>query len=482
MRRSRAFFAITVATAAVATSAEAATVGAPGGPSVQVPQVQVPRLSPAPSLPKAQAPTVGVPAVKLPSLPSGGRALARRPGGAVPAGGATAGGNGSGASGSGKAGSSAPGGSSGSLRSSSSTGGVARVASPSAAGRPLSARQRRAREARKQRALRRDVRRLRGCLDAVSPFERQVLVLRAGLAGRAHSRSEVARVLDTSAPRVHRGERSGVQGLREAARSTGCGGRAPTSSVDPVALAVGTNEAAPLRPVNTMAGPIDALRTEVPVRSTRQVLGASAGSDGSSSRGGGEDEPRAILSTGARLSAGEDGTALSPPLVLLLLLVLAVTLGLVALRYRHGGATAGVPAPAVSATPAAVEPAARSGEPEAEHEAQVAPASPAQPRPGASQEAERAFRPGDFTGWLSPGQTGVSRPSEPPPSAARADVSRPSEPPVLPAPHPRSARAPDSGATPPRSREPSRRQRRAFVLASLAAGRLLSRRLGAGRR
>jgi len=472
MRRSRAFFAITVATAAVATSAEAATVDAPGAPSVQVPQVQVPRLSPAPSLPKAQAPTVGVPAVKLPSLPSGGRALARRPGGAVPAGGATVGGNGSGASGSGKAGSSVPGGSSGSLRSSSSssTGGVARVASPSA------------REARKQRALRRDVRRLRGCLDAVSPFERQVLVLRAGLAGRAHSRSEVARVLDTSAPRVHRGERSGVQGLREAARSTGCGGRAPTSSVDPVAVAVGTNEAAPLRPVNTMAGPIDALRTEVPVRSAGQVLGASAGSDGSSSRGGGEYEPRAILSTGARLSAGEDGTALSPPLVLLLLLVLAVTLGLVALRYRHSGATAGVPAPAVSATPAAVEPAARSGEPEAEHEAQVAPASPAQPRPGVSQEAERAFRPGDFTGWLSPGQTGVSRPSEPPPSAARADVSRPSEPPVLPALHPRSASAPDSGATPPRSREPSRRQRRAFVLASLAAGRLLSRRLRAGRR
>jgi len=65
-----------------------------------------------------------------------------------------------------------------------------------------------------------------------------------------------------------------------------------------------------------------------------------------------------------------------------------------------------------------------SAEPEEEHESPVAPASAVEPRPEGPREAERASGSGGFTGWLSPAQTGVSQPSEPPPSTAGKLLAR----------------------------------------------------------
>ena len=78
---------------------------------------------------------------------------------------------------------------------------------------------------------------LSGCLYAVSAFERRVLVLRTGLGGKQWlSRGQVARRLDATRAGVWRAERRGVRGLRQAARTDGCG---ESSSLDGPASAAG---------------------------------------------------------------------------------------------------------------------------------------------------------------------------------------------------------------------------------------------------
>jgi hypothetical protein len=68
------------------------------------------------------------------------------------------------------------------------------------------------------------VARLAGCLYAVPPFERRVLVLRAGPGrARALSRVAVARRLDVSRRRVRHSERRGLRRLRATNREAGCG-------------------------------------------------------------------------------------------------------------------------------------------------------------------------------------------------------------------------------------------------------------------
>ncbi len=74
------------------------------------------------------------------------------------------------------------------------------------------------------RKLRATVDALSGCLYAVPVFERGVLRLRTGFGGKKGlSRGQVARRLNASRDGVRRAERRGVRGLRQAARTDGCG-------------------------------------------------------------------------------------------------------------------------------------------------------------------------------------------------------------------------------------------------------------------
>jgi hypothetical protein len=77
---------------------------------------------------------------------------------------------------------------------------------------------------RRERRLRRTVRRLSGCLDALATGSRRVLVLRAGLGAHGPlSRRAVAERLDATVPQVARDERRGLRDLRGAARAGSCG-------------------------------------------------------------------------------------------------------------------------------------------------------------------------------------------------------------------------------------------------------------------
>ena len=66
------------------------------------------------------------------------------------------------------------------------------------------------------------MRRLRGCLTALSSFDEQVIRLRGGIGGSPQTRGQVARRLDVSEGRVQSAERSGLRGLRAADREFGC--------------------------------------------------------------------------------------------------------------------------------------------------------------------------------------------------------------------------------------------------------------------
>ena len=391
----RALVAITVAAAAMATTADAATVGVPGGPSVQVPEVKVPQLPAPPSLPKVQAPKVQGPQVKLPSAPSGARGPVQRLGGSVSGGGSRgSGAGGSGAPASGVAGSSAA--RSAGSRSGfppSSAGGSRDAAPRGSRGRPLTARQRRARDVRERRKLRRGVQRLRGCLGVVSSFEREVLVLRSGISGPEQSRAQVAQELDTSVGRVQRGERSGLRGLRDAARSTGCSGGAAMSFSDPgsdqmasATVAVATGGAPALRPVPTMVGSDDSRLASVRTRPARQVLGVSADSETAA-----PDQSGSPLTALPRTASVNIPDGSPSPLFLLFLLLALVPLTIVALRRR--GATAG-PAPSLGpephAAPAPPQPAVPL-EPRAKLERDLPPEPQAETEPAGS---EWLFQPG----------------------------------------------------------------------------------------
>jgi hypothetical protein len=86
---------------------------------------------------------------------------------------------------------------------------------------------------RRERRLRRTVRRLRACLGGLPALERKVLVLRSGLGPRhARSRAQVARTLDLSPRRVRRVERRALRRLRE-----GCARRPAAVPSEPAALA-----------------------------------------------------------------------------------------------------------------------------------------------------------------------------------------------------------------------------------------------------
>jgi hypothetical protein len=86
------------------------------------------------------------------------------------------------------------------------------------------------RNKRSDRRLRRFVLQQRGCLAALPPAERRVIVLRAGLdADRPRSRRRVAQVLDRSLRRVATAERRGVRRLHGLARERRCAAAEPAA-------------------------------------------------------------------------------------------------------------------------------------------------------------------------------------------------------------------------------------------------------------
>jgi hypothetical protein len=79
------------------------------------------------------------------------------------------------------------------------------------------------------RRLRRQVMRLRGCLDSLSERQQRFLTLRAGLGeSRAMSRAAAARRAGVPEPSARRFERRARSSLREARRSGACGGESPS--------------------------------------------------------------------------------------------------------------------------------------------------------------------------------------------------------------------------------------------------------------
>jgi hypothetical protein len=170
------------------------------------------------------------------------------------------------------------------------------------------------------------VQRLDGCLPALAPRVRRVIVLRAGVGSApAHSRIGVARRLDLPVKRVGRLERRGLRILRRAGRASGCEGAAAPASV-----AAGTAAA-------TGAG-------------MRFVSsdGSADTSGGGGSRGGGDsggDSPTTgALAEGTGEVLGESseqppaaaairqGGGDVTPLLLALILGIAVTAGALAVR------------------------------------------------------------------------------------------------------------------------------------------------------
>jgi hypothetical protein len=246
--------------AAIALAIPAAAWGQlPDAPELPVPELPAPDLPaptppPAPELPELPLPSPptpggGGPGGVVPDVLPGGSPGGGSPGDGPSGGGSSDGGSsGGGSSGGGSSGGGSSGGGSsgGGASGSDASSAVPSVAASSAPGssrgssgpagssrsgtafdapvqRPGRAERRRA-DAR----LRRAVRRLSGCLDALQRAERRVLVLRAGLgAGPARSRRGAARMLNVRTERVRRLERRGMRQIRKLARD-GCGGGAAT--------------------------------------------------------------------------------------------------------------------------------------------------------------------------------------------------------------------------------------------------------------
>jgi hypothetical protein len=188
-----------------------ASVPVPDVPQVQVPPVPAPEVPdvPAPPVPNVQTPAVpapSVPDVPTPSAPSTPQAPA-----APSAGGSTGSSTPSApAPAPADDGSPATAPADGEARGKAVAGGDA----SSAGDGPTTVRERRAARDRRVAA---EVRRLRGCLDALGAEERSVLELRAGLdGGDPRSRAEVARELDISRADARGFERSGLRDLRTA--------------------------------------------------------------------------------------------------------------------------------------------------------------------------------------------------------------------------------------------------------------------------
>lgn len=173
---------------------------------------------------------------------------------------------------------------------------------------------------------------LDGCLPALAPRLRRVLVLRAGVgSARAHSRVRVARLLDVPVTRVGRLERRGLRLLRRAGRTTGCAG-APAAAGAGVDTGVGATAGGSTRFVSA-GSPEDIAGGSA----TGGSSGDAGGADGSSA--GGLDSSTLSPGTGEVLGESSErapavgaGGGDVTPLVLALILGLAVALGAMAIR------------------------------------------------------------------------------------------------------------------------------------------------------
>jgi hypothetical protein len=317
------------------------SVGVPDLPSLAPPVTSVPdvvstpALPPAPDLPaEPRLPAApGLPAIAGP--PRGGTASGSGSGAAAVTGGATVG-------------SAAP------MQAPATAAGApgGGTAQPRSGSASAFASQSTTRESRRrrlhERRLRRTVARLAGCLYGVSPFQRRVLLLRAGL-GRARplSRAAAARRLDRSPERVRQSEHRGLRRLRATNRFEGCGhdGRAQ-------------------RAVLVTADPLAAFATGLVSPGSlpsEQPAGDRAGEPGGRGRAlGVQADPTPPPSPkksagGPTLGDTENGGA--EPLVIAALLAATLALGAAALRLARGHA-----APSTASGPESVEPAPRADE------------------------------------------------------------------------------------------------------------------------
>lgn len=214
----------------------AVAVDLPAAPSVPSAPVSVPHV--VPTSPPVSVPSPpSTPLVSAPSVPSAPSASVPDPPSApvlsatAPQQGAAAPGSGSGGGSAGASGDASPSGEADTPASAPARGGATRS---------VTARQVRARRRAADRRLRRDLRRLDGCLSGLGAAERRVLVTRANLAGSGvASRADVARGLGISTRRVTVLERTGLRKLRAAASSGGCGSSSSTSVVTPAAFGFG---------------------------------------------------------------------------------------------------------------------------------------------------------------------------------------------------------------------------------------------------
>jgi DNA-binding CsgD family transcriptional regulator len=139
--------------------------------------------------------------------------------------------------------------------------------------------------AERERALRRLVRRMRGCLGILSRGERRVLLLRA--AGRSPAR--VARMTHVSVRRVERLERAGVKRLRAAARGGGCAGgatdaSATSASASPATSATGDHATTAVAATTPKTGDDAGTRGEAAVRIRRAHRAADEAASGERNR------------------------------------------------------------------------------------------------------------------------------------------------------------------------------------------------------
>jgi hypothetical protein len=178
------------------------------------------------------------------------------------------------------------------------------------------------------------VRERTGCLAALAPTVRRVLVLRAGVHGAApHSRPRVAVLLDLSTPRVARLERRGVRTLRRLDAATGCGGNPRTVATTGVAVLTGAG--APVAPARASgAAAADGGGGGDGGGSSSRASSGGSAPDGESGGVLGETaEQPAIVQSPAPPSDGTDLTLY----VIALAVLAAIGVGL--RRARQGGAT-----------------------------------------------------------------------------------------------------------------------------------------------
>jgi hypothetical protein len=241
-------------------------------PSVTVPSVSTPSTSTsAGSVPSVSTPSVSTPKVTTPSVgggstssgsgSSGGSTGAASGSSSSGSSGTSGGGAGGGGTGGGGGGGTAGGGggatgggggggtgAAGSTPSGSASPGGGATGTEGQSGQNRSPRtrahRRAARVQRRERALRRDVLRLKGCLASVPRSERRVLALRAGVGrARPHSRTEVARITHLKRKRVVTLERRGLRRLRALGRAGACG--VPAASTTATVMAPGMGTAQP---------------------------------------------------------------------------------------------------------------------------------------------------------------------------------------------------------------------------------------------